>query len=121
MYPHVRAAVDAGEVTLEWDYSKGQPTVPLVKDRYAAERRKAKELNVCIAFGTTIRDFAREWCMSAATALCVAGEIPSDIDIKEAEATMKAWFKDRPEVQKWQQQTEQIAEKKGFVRTTMGR
>ena len=40
MYPHVRAAVDNGEVLLEWDYGKGQPTVPLVKDTYASERRK---------------------------------------------------------------------------------
>ena len=33
-------AVDNGEVLLEWDYGKGQPTVPLVKDTYASERRK---------------------------------------------------------------------------------
>ena len=29
----------------------GQPTVPLVKDTYASERRKAKTLNFSIAYG----------------------------------------------------------------------
>lgn len=28
------------QVLLEWDYSKGKPTVPLLKDKYGAERRK---------------------------------------------------------------------------------
>lgn len=36
MYPHVAQAVNDGKVLLEWDYSKGQPTVPLVKDTYAS-------------------------------------------------------------------------------------
>jgi hypothetical protein len=43
MYDEVREAVDSGAVMLEWDYSKGQPTVPLVKDTYASERRKVRE------------------------------------------------------------------------------
>jgi hypothetical protein len=32
----------------------GQPTVPLVKDTYASERRKAKTLNFSIAYGKVI-------------------------------------------------------------------
>jgi len=34
MYGHIKDAVDKGDVLLEWDYSKGQPDVPLVKDTY---------------------------------------------------------------------------------------
>ena len=40
MFDHVKQAVDNGDVLLEWDYSKGQPTAPLVKDTYGSERRK---------------------------------------------------------------------------------
>ena len=32
MYPHIKQAVESGQVLLEWDYSKGQPTAPLVKE-----------------------------------------------------------------------------------------
>lgn len=39
MYDHVRAAVESGECLLEWDYSKGEPTAPLLKDRFGSERR----------------------------------------------------------------------------------
>lgn len=63
MYPYIRAAVDSGEVMLEWDYSKGQPTVPLVKDRFASERRKAKVLNFSIAYGKTVHGLAADWCV----------------------------------------------------------
>ena len=34
MYGYIREAVDSGKVLLEWDYSKGQPNVPLVKDTF---------------------------------------------------------------------------------------
>lgn len=54
MYPYIRDAVDSGKVLLEWDYSKGQPDVPLVKDTYGSERRKAKTLNFSIAYGKTV-------------------------------------------------------------------
>ena len=105
MYPHVKKAVDNGEVLLEWDYSKGQPTVPLVKDTYASERRKAKTLNFSIAYGKTVFGLAQDW----------------GITKEEAEDTLNAWYKDRPEVKKWQELTRDMAVKRGFVRTLMGR
>ena len=37
-------AVDNGEVLLEWDYAKGEPPAPLLKDVYGSERRRAKTL-----------------------------------------------------------------------------
>ena len=36
----------------------GQPTVPLVKDTYASERRKAKTLNFSIAYGKVLKYFS---------------------------------------------------------------
>ena len=32
-------AVDDGECLLEWDYSKGDPPAPLLKDMFGSERR----------------------------------------------------------------------------------
>jgi len=42
----VKAAVDSGECLLEWDYTKGEPTAPLLKDCFGSERRRAKVLNL---------------------------------------------------------------------------
>ena len=62
MYPHIRDKVASGEVLLEWDHSKGGgegPPVPLVKDMFASERRKAKTLNFSIAYGKTVFGLAQ--------------------------------------------------------------
>jgi DNA polymerase-1 len=53
MYPHVRSAVESGQVLLEWDHSKGKPPAPLLKDVFATERKRAKVLNFSIAYGKT--------------------------------------------------------------------
>jgi DNA polymerase I len=46
--------VDGRYILLEWDKKKdGEPPVPLLKDKYASERRKAKTLNFSIAYGKT--------------------------------------------------------------------
>lgn len=73
MYPHIKEAVESGKVLLEWDYSKGQPNVPLVKDTYGSERRKAKTLNFSIAYGKTVIGLAQDWyvtCASASFIMC---------------------------------------------------
>lgn len=44
---------DIEQILLEWDKKDGEPPVPLLKDRYASERRKAKTLNFSIAYGKT--------------------------------------------------------------------
>jgi DNA polymerase-1 len=105
MYSHIREAVDSGKVLLEWDYSKGQPTSPLVKDQFGSERRKAKTLNFSIAYGKTAFGLAKDWGTTKA----------------EAEETLNAWYNDRPEVEKWQKNTQKHAKKDKFVRTLMGR
>lgn len=61
MYPNILEEVEKGVTLLEWDKSKGAAPVPLVKDKYASERRKAKVLNFSIAYGKTALGFASDW------------------------------------------------------------
>ncbi|CAE7683777.1 POLIA, partial [Symbiodinium microadriaticum] len=105
MYPHIREAVDKGDVLLEWDHSKGAPPKPLVKDVYGSERRKAKTLNFSIAYGKTVHGLAKDW----------------GIDEDEAQKVVDAWYSDRPEVKEWQDRTKAFAKKNFYVQTLMGR
>jgi DNA polymerase-1 len=43
---------------LEWDKEKGVPPFPLLKDKYANERKKAKTVNFSIAYGKTAKGFS---------------------------------------------------------------
>jgi hypothetical protein len=36
MYDYIKKEVVEGKVLLEWDKSKGAPTLPLVKDKFAS-------------------------------------------------------------------------------------
>lgn len=105
MYPYIQDAIDRGEVLLEWDYSKGQPTVPLVKDVYGSERRKAKTLNFSIAYGKTTVGLAQDWGISE----------------EEAAVNLNAWYNSRPEVKIWQSIQKDLAKKKNYVLTMTGR
>jgi DNA polymerase-1 len=77
----------------------------MLKDEYASERRKAKTLNFSIAYGKTAHGLSQDWGVST----------------KEAEDMLNAWYKSRPEVEKWQKETMKIAKKYGITRTLMGR
>eukprot|EP01117_Protostelium_nocturnum_P015199 TRINITY_DN5861_c0_g1_i1.p1 TRINITY_DN5861_c0_g1~~TRINITY_DN5861_c0_g1_i1.p1 ORF type:complete len:1203 (-),score=391.20 TRINITY_DN5861_c0_g1_i1:7-3588(-) len=105
MYPEIAKAVEKGEVLLEWDNSKGEPPVPLLKDKFASERRKAKVLNFSIAYGKTAHGLAKDWGVS----------------LNEAKETLDRWYRDRPEVKKWQEETIKKAIETGSTRTLMGR
>jgi DNA polymerase-1 len=108
MYPHVSAAVEKGEVLLEWDKSANggaKPPLPMLKDVFAAERRKAKTLNFSIAYGKTARGLAQDW----------------NVSLTEANETLEAWYRDRPEVKQWQLDTIQDAHDFLCTRTLMGR
>jgi DNA polymerase I-like protein with 3'-5' exonuclease and polymerase domains len=111
MYPYVRAAVVAGDVALEGGEEGGggggggAPAHPLLKDRFKEERRKAKILNFSIAYGKTAFGLSKDWGVSMA----------------EAEATVAAWYADRPEVLAWQQDTRDRARRTGSVATMLGR
>jgi|TARA_B100000524_G_scaffold124609_2_gene61335 DNA polymerase-1 len=57
-------AVDDGECLLDWDYSKGDPPAPLLKDLFGSERRRAKTLNFSIAYGKTPHGLSKDWGVS---------------------------------------------------------
>jgi len=106
MYEHIQQAIDRGECILEWDGGKGEPApVPLVKDMFSTERRKAKILNFSIAYGKTAHGLAKDW----------------DVSLREAEETVRRWYRDRPEVQAWQEQRIVEAHSTKRVRTLLGR
>jgi len=105
MFDHVKEKVDNGEVLLEWDYSKGDPPKPLLKDEFASERRKAKTLNFSIAYGKTAHGLSKDWGVSQT----------------EAQVMVEKWYDARPEVREWQANTKAYARKFGLTRTLMGR
>ncbi|KAG8066421.1 hypothetical protein GUJ93_ZPchr0004g39233 [Zizania palustris] len=107
MYQHIREAVEEKKVLLEWHPQPGQekPPVPLLKDAFGAERRKAKMLNFSIAYGKTPVGLARDWKVS----------------VKEAKDTLKLWYRDRKEVLAWQMKQKELAQEKCEVYTLLGR
>lgn len=102
-------AVEAGEVALEGGEASSsdpsKPPVPLLKDKFGAERRKAKVLNFSIAYGKTAHGLAKDFGTS----------------VEEAAATVERWYRDRWEVKAWQEATIKNAERSGEVRTLLGR
>jgi len=105
MFPEIKEKLDAGECLLEWDYSKGDPPKPLLKDMFASERRKAKTLNFSIAYGKTAHGLSKDWGVTTA----------------EADQMLQKWYEARPEVLDWQQKTKDFAAQHGITRTLMGR
>ena len=53
---------------MEWDKAKGEAPVPLLKEKYAAERKQAKTVNFSIAYGKTASGFANDWGCSLSEA-----------------------------------------------------
>ncbi|KAF5461079.1 hypothetical protein F2P56_020903 [Juglans regia] len=107
MYPYIREAIDKKQVLLEWHPQPGEdkPPVPLLKDAFASERRKAKMLNFSIAYGKTPVGLARDWKVS----------------VREAKKTVDLWYSDRQEVLTWQEKRKQEARDQQFVCTLLGR
>jgi len=109
MYPHVAAAVADGSVRLEADAGVGdgggRARVPLLKDVFGMERRRAKTLNFSIAYGKTTRGLAADW----------------GISLPEAADTVTRWYADRAEVRSWQRATLARARVTGYVETLLGR
>eukprot|EP00879_Flechtneria_rotunda_P001581 GHRR01001740.1.p1 GENE.GHRR01001740.1~~GHRR01001740.1.p1 ORF type:complete len:951 (+),score=402.49 GHRR01001740.1:427-2853(+) len=108
MYDHIKEAIARNECLLEWDGgSTGheEPPAPLLKDKFASERRKAKILNFSIAYGKTAHGLSKDFGVS----------------LEEAEETVNRWYADRPEVRRWQEMTRQYAREFGWVNTMIGR
>lgn len=107
MYPHVRDAVENNNVLLEWDPQPDEekPPIPLLKDVFATERRKAKMLNFSIAYGKTAVGLSKDW----------------KVTLQEAKDTVKLWYKERKEVLQWQEERKHEAQTKQCVYTLLGR
>ncbi|XP_064938874.1 DNA polymerase I A, chloroplastic-like [Musa acuminata AAA Group] len=107
MYSHVREAVEKKRVLLEWHPQPGEdkPPVPLLKDVFGSERRKAKMLNFSIAYGKTPVGLSHDWKVS----------------VKEAKDTVSLWYKERKEVLHWQEERKKEAIESKCVRTLLGR
>ena len=103
MYDEVAAAVQAGEVALDKSDIPSGDEVPLLKDVFATERRRAKVLNFSIAYGKTAFGLAKDFKVSK--------EAAKDI--------VDRWYQDRPEVREWQKQQRQNANRHGRVNTMM--
>ena len=81
--PEWRYVSTAEQCILEWDGpSSSKPPVPLLKDMFSSERRKAKILNFSIAYGKTAHGLSKDW----------------KVDLLEAQNTVDRWYADRPEV-----------------------
>lgn len=104
MYDYIQKDVAAGTCRLEADEGS-DPTVPLLKDKYASERRKAKILNFSLAYGKTVFGLAKDFNTTK----------------EEAQETLDKWYNDRPEVKLWQDGMRSMAKKKGYVPTLLGR
>ncbi|KAK9671221.1 hypothetical protein RND81_12G014200 [Saponaria officinalis] len=107
MYPYIREAVDRKDVILEWHPQPGEekPPVPLLKDAFGSERRKAKMLNFSIAYGKTPMGLAKDWKVS----------------VQEARETVDLWYRERQEVLRWQKTRKHEALTQGCVHTLLGR
>lgn len=53
--------MEDGTLLLEWDKDKGEAPFPLLKEKYADLRKKAKTMNFSIAYGKTAHGFSKDW------------------------------------------------------------
>lgn len=86
MFKHVKQAVEQGAVLLEKG-TGANAHLPLLKDVFASERRKAKTLNFSIAYGKTAFGLAKDWGVTK----------------EQAQDILELWYRDRPEVRAWQE------------------
>ena len=106
MFDNVSKAVEKGECVLERDSANStSDSIPLLKDMFSVERRKAKTLNFSIAYGKTVMGLARDWNVSR----------------EEASETLMLWYKERQEVLQWQRECKKFLAKNQYVETLLGR
>lgn len=105
MFPYIREDMDKGGVLLEWPSSKGPPPAPLIKNKYSAERGKAKTLNFSICYGKTAFGLMKDWRVSK----------------EEAQRIINMWYADRPEVLLKQNFWKGFAQAHNCSRTMLGR
>jgi DNA polymerase-1 len=130
MYDHIQEAIAKEECLLEWDGGPNHEPAPapLLKDKFASERRKAK-----VGAPGPVGGWTQRGCPAASLSLlpgrrphwvALARRLSSSppqvlnfsiaygktahglskdwgVSIKEAEETLKRWYADRPEVSWW--------------------
>ena len=108
MFPYIREAIAKGEILLDEQSGAADGSdagKPLLKDVYGSERRKAKTLNFSIAYGKTAHGLSNDWGLT----------------VEEAQSYLEAWYADRPEVLRWQQNVRRNARRHQSTSTLMGR
>ena len=106
MFDEIAQSVERGECLLERDEKDADANaLPLVKEKFSSERRKAKTLNFSIAYGKTVKGLARDW----------------NVSTKEARDTLDLWYKERQEVLQWQYDCKSFVRENKYVETILGR
>lgn len=104
MFDNIKKELEAGTLLMEKPKDP-EDKRPVVKDKYANERKKAKTMNFSVAYGKSAFGFAKDW----------------NCTVQEAEKFVELWYKERPEVKEWQELQKRVAVEKGYTRTLMGR
>ena len=87
MFPNIQKEMQEGLILLEKTNDPNKKNIPLLKDKFQNERKKAKTMNFSVAYGKTSYGFAKDWNCS----------------LKEAQQFVNLWYSDRPEVREWQE------------------
>ncbi|MES1908076.1 MAG: hypothetical protein MHM6MM_001082 [Cercozoa sp. M6MM] len=103
MSEEMKQEVARGELLIEPDETK--PDVPLVKDKYKEERKRAKIVNFSAAYGKTAHGFMKDFGTT----------------LKAAKKTLDSWYSERREVKIWQDRQRANARMLHYVRTLLGR
>jgi DNA polymerase-1 len=109
MFAHVKAAVDQGAVLLEKG-TGANAHLPLLKDVFASERRKAKTLNFSIAYGKTAFGLAKDWGVTKEQAQDILELWHAPYPLLQYRFSAAKLiiacgcrYRDRPEVRRWQE------------------
>ena len=84
MFDKIKEAIKKGEVLIERT-PDSDPNIPVLKDVYADERKKAKVMNFSVAYGKTAFGFKNDW----------------NCTLDEAKHFINLWYSDRKEVEEW--------------------
>ncbi|EGR28819.1 mitochondrial DNA polymerase a, putative [Ichthyophthirius multifiliis] len=105
LFPYISTEVQQGKILIDQDQDLNNSNIPLLKDKYGSERKKAKILNFSIIYGASAKSITEALGCS----------------FKEAQEMIDKWYQEAPEVNQWQDKVKNIALEKGYTQTLMGR
>lgn len=113
MFEHIQKAIEEGKVVLEENAesrslistSGDEGDIPLVKDVFAVERKRAKIMNFSIAYGKTEYGLAKDFGMKPT----------------EARSVVDKWYDAHEGVREWQEKTMEWADRDKYCSTILGR